>query len=234
MDEMKQRSEIDTALRELAKRRDGLLRTAPSLSPERRAMLSGFLALKFPMESALREAATRRDRSLHPYPPGIPGSVESAFHRQLLTAEAALDGTLGPRVSDWRISGGAWLRIFRSQLGAVLTSCVVITAAIFSIGKWGTQPRHNAAENLSQGAGVNLESTVIWDRPSPSRTELFGRRVTIGPFNLNTSEPASLEASFVSNRRIQFADSVETPLGLRLDLPVRATLMEDGGLARTP
>ncbi len=82
-------------------------------------------------------------------------------------------------------------------------------------------------------AGVSLESAVTLDRPSIIRAELFGRRITIGPFNLNTSEPASLEASFVSNRRIHFADGIETPLGLRLDLPVRATLMEDG-LARTP
>jgi hypothetical protein len=62
---------------------------------------------------------------------------------------------------------------------------------------------------------------------------LFSRRITIAPFNLNTSEPASLEASFVSNRRIDFADGFETPLGLRLDLPVRAILMEDG-FARMP
>jgi hypothetical protein len=159
--------------------------------------------------------------------------VELALSQQLQAAEAARDGGREWRGSHWRISGWAWLRIFRSPLGAVLTACVVSTAAILCVSGWGTAPRHNAAENVPEAAGVNSESVLTWDRPSTSRAELFGRRITIGPFNLNTSEPASLEASFVSNRRIQFADGVETPLGLRLDLPVRATLMDDG-FARTP
>ena len=232
MDEMKQDSEIDNALREVAKLRDGLLRTAPALSSENRAVLMGFLAVELPVGAALREAATRRDWSLDSSPPKIPVSVESALHQQLEAADAARNRALGRRVSDWRISGSAWLRIFRPPLGTVLTSCVVITAAILSIGKWGTQPRPNA-ENLPQAAGLSLDSAVTLDSPSSSRAELFSRRIAIGPFNLNTSEPASLEAFFVSNRRIQFADGIETPLGLRLDLPVRATLMEDG-LARTP
>ncbi|HYJ03730.1 MAG TPA: hypothetical protein VEX43_01250 [Chthoniobacterales bacterium] len=88
-------------------------------------------------------------------------------------------------------------------------------------------------KNLPQAAGVSLESGVTLDSPSSSRAELFSRRIAIGPFNLNTSEPASLQASFVAHSRIQFADGIETPLGLRLDLPLRATLMEDG-FARTP
>jgi len=233
MDEMKQDSEIDNALREVAKLRDGLLRTAPALSSENRAVLMGFLAVELPVEAALREAATRRDRSLDSSPPKIPVSVESALHQQLQAADAVRNRALGRRVSEWRISGSAWLRIFRSPLGTVLTSCVVITAAILSIGKWGTQPPPNAAENRPQAAGVSLESGVTLDSPSSSRAELFSRRIAVGPFNLNTSEPASLEAFFVSSRRIQFADGIETPLGLRLDLPVKATLMEDG-LARTP
>jgi hypothetical protein len=233
MGEMKQGSEIDNALSEVAKLRDGLLRTAPALSPERRAVLTGFLAAEFPLEVALREAATKRDQLLNPHPPKIPVFVQSALHQQLQADEAARDGALGRRALDWRISGSVWLRIFRSPLGAGLTACAVITAAIICFGRWGTPPRRNAAENLPQAAGVSLESTVTLDRPSTSRAELFSRRITIGPFNLNTSEPASLETSFVSNRRIHFADGIETPLGLRLDLPVRATLMEDG-FARTP
>src|SRR5687768_17440148 len=92
MDEMKQRNEIDNALRELAKLRDGQLRAAPALSPERRAVLTGFLASKFPIESALSEVATRRDRSLNSDPPKISMSVESALYRQLLAAEAERDG----------------------------------------------------------------------------------------------------------------------------------------------
>jgi hypothetical protein len=109
----------------------------------------------------------------------------------------------------------------------------VITAAIFYFGGWGAPPRRKGAENFPQAAGASIESALTLDRPSTSGAELFSRRITIAPFNLNTSEPASLEAFFVSNRRIQFADGVETPLGLRLDLPVKATLMEDG-FTRTP
>lgn len=220
MDEMKQRNEIDNALREVAKLRDGLLRTAPALPPERRALLTEFLAVKFPVEVALRETATKRDQFLNPHSPQIPVSVESALHQRLLAAEAR-----AWRSSHWRISDSIWRRIFRSPLGAVLTACALITAAIVCFGGWGRAPSRYAAENLPQAAGVSLESMVT--------LELFSRRISIGPFNLNTSEPASLEASFVSNRRIHFADGIETPLGLRLDLPWRATLMDDG-LARTP
>jgi len=230
---MKQDSEIDNALREVAKLRDGLLRTAPALSSENRAVLMAFLAVELPVEAVLREAATRRDRSLDSSPPKIPVSVQSALHRQLQAADATRNRALGRRVSHWRISGSAWLRIFRSPLGVGLTACALIAAALVCFGRWGAPPRRNVEKNLPQAAGVSLESGVTLDSPSSSRAELFSRRIAIGPFNLNTSEPASLQASFVAHSRIQFADGIETPLGLRLDLPLRATLMEDG-FARTP
>ena len=230
---MKRVSEMDDALRELAKLRDGLLRTVPALSPGRRAVLTRFLAAEFPLEAAVRKAARKRDQLLNPHSPKIPVLVESALHLQLQAVEAAREEGCEWRASHWRIRGWAWLRIFRSPLGAVLTACAVITAAILCFGGWRAQPRSKVAGKPPSPAGMSLESAVTLDRSSSNRAELFGRRITIGPFNLNTSEPASLEASFVANRRIQFADSVETPLGLRLDLPVRATLMEDG-LARTP
>ena len=233
MDEMKQRNEIDNALREVAKLRDGLLRTAPALSPERRTLLTRFLAAEFPVESVLREAATKRDQLLNPLSSKMPVSVESALHRQLLAAEAARARGRAWRASDWRVSGWGWLRFLRSPLGAVLTANAVIIAAILCFAGWGAPSRPNGAENLPQAAGLSLGPVLSLDRPSASRAELLSRRITIASFSLQTSEPASLEASFVSSRRIQFADGVETPLGLRLDLPLRATLMEDG-LARTP
>jgi hypothetical protein len=234
MDELKQRDGIDNALRELAKLRDRRLRAAPSLSPERRAALAGFLAAEFPVEAVLREVATKRDQLLNPHPPIIPVVVESVLSQQLQAVEAARNGGREWRASHWRIGGWAWRRIFRSPLGVGLTACAVIITALACFDRWGTLPRRSATtENVLVTAGVNLESAVTLDRPPSSRAELFSRRITLGPFNLNTSEPASLEASFVSNRRIQFADGIETPLGLRLDLPVRATLMEDG-FARTP
>lgn len=233
MDEMKQRNEIDKALREVAKLRDARLRTAPVLSSERRAALALDLAVKFPLEVALREAATRRDRSLSSDPPRIPGPVELALRRQLLAADAAGEGARERPAADWRISHSIWSRIFRSPLGAGLAACAIITAALVCVGRWGTPPRHRAAETLSQAAAVGLESAFTSHLALSSRTELFSRRIAVGPFNLNTSEPASLEAFFVSNRRLQFADWIETPLGLRLDLPLRATLIDEG-LTSTP
>jgi hypothetical protein len=233
MDEMKQRNEIDNALRELARLRDRQLGAAPSLSPRRRAVLTGFLAVKFPVETALREVATRRDQSLDADSPKIPVLVESALHRQLLAAESARGGAGEWRASGWDFTASMWHRIFRSPLGTGLAACAVITAAIVWFGRWDPQPRRSAAQSLPQAAEVSLQSAVTLGVPSFSRAELFSRRIALGPFNLNTSEPASLDAAFVSNRRIQFADGIETPLGLRLDLPVRATLLEDG-LTRTP
>jgi hypothetical protein len=80
---------------------------------------------------------------------------------------------------------------------------------------------------------MNIDSGAILDRWPIGRGDLFTRRVSIRPFNLNTDEPASLQASFLANSGVRLADGIEAPLGLRLDLPVRAILMEDG-LARTP
>jgi hypothetical protein len=65
------------------------------------------------------------------------------------------------------------------------------------------------------------------------RAELFTRKASIRPFNLNTNEPASLQASFLANSGVHFADGNVASLGLRLDLPVRAILTDDC-LARTP
>ena len=229
MDEMKQASEIDNALREVAKQRDKLLGKLPALSSVRRAVLTDFLVEEFPVEAALREAVTKRDQLLNPSRE-IPASIESALHRQLPGPEPVRDEARRWRAADWRVSASMWLRIFRSRPGAVLMVCTVITVATLGFGRWGTPSRHNVEYFLHnpRSAGVALESEVVLDR-----AELFARNAVIGPFNLNTSEPASLQASFVAKSGVYFADGAETPLGLRLDLPLRAILSEDG-LTRTP
>ena len=228
MDEMKQASEIDNALREVAKQRDKLLGKLPALSSARRAVLTDFLVEEFPVEAALRKAVTKRDQLLNSSPE-IPASIESALHRQLPGHEPVRDEA-GRWRADWRVSASMWLRIFRSRPGAVLMVCTVITAATLCFGRWGAPSRHNAENFLRnpRSAGVALESEVVLDR-----AELFARKAVIGPFNLNTSEPASLQASFVAKSAVYFADGAETPLGLRLDLPLRAILSEEG-LTRTP
>jgi hypothetical protein len=225
MDEMKQSSEIDEVLREIAKQRDKMLSKLPALSPERRGILTDFLAAEFPVETALHGAATKRDQLLTPQSPEIPVSVESALGRLLGVAEPARAGDSAP----------IWLRLFRSPLGAALTICALIAAAILCLDGWVT-PSPRQAENSPHAprpSEMNRELGMISDRSPIGRTELFARKTSIVPFNLNTKEPASLQASFLANNSLYFADGNEAPLGLRLDLSVRATLMEDG-LARTP
>lgn len=231
MDEMKQ-AEIDHALREVARQRDKMLGIVPTLSSARRAVLTDCLVGEFPVEAGLREAASRRDQLLGSCPTAIPSSVESVLHGQLLAAEPAGGGTRRGGVFDWTVGVSIWWKIFRSPLGAVLTACAVIAMAFLCLAKWGS-PTRRVAENMPEAARKNLEPGEILDRPWIGRTDLFSRRIAIGPFNLNTTEPASLQTSFVAHIRIQFADGIETPLGLRLDLPVSATLLEDG-FARMP
>lgn len=233
MDEIKQASEIACALRELAKQRDQLLIGMPTLSPARQAVMSDFLVQEFPVETALREAVTKRDELLNLHPPKIPASVESIL--QLVAGAPARDEALRSRAPDWRVMAPVWLRLFRSPLGRLLTACAIITVAILSFGRWGTPSRHHT-ENLPrnpQTDRMNTESGVIWDQSPMGRAELFTRKVAIGPFNLSTSERASLQASFLANSGTYFADGIDAPVTIRLDLPVRAILMEDA-LARTP
>ena len=221
MDEMKQAGEIDDALRGVAKERDRRLSKPPTLSPARHAVLADFLVRQFPVEAALRETAVNRDELLSPPVPEIPAFIESTLHRQLGAAEAARDGICG-----WRIGTAGWLRFFRSPLGAVLAVCATITAAILCLGRWGIPSRHDAA-NFPHAPRADIESAVILE------AAVFTRKVATGPFDLNTNEPASLQAAFFANSGVYFANASEAPLGLRLDLPVRAILTDDG-LARTP
>lgn len=226
---IEQASEVDDALAKVARQRDQLLSKALALSTAREAVLNEFLAGEFPVEAALRQAAARRDQLLNLHPSRIPASTESTL-RQLVDAEATHRGA-----SEWRVSTPVWLRLFRSPLGTGLTVCAMITAAILFVGRWDTPARRNGG-NLAhppRTVRVNLEPGVVSDGSSLERAELFTRKAAIGPFNLSTSEPASLQASFLANSSLHFADGIEAPLGLRLDLPVRAILADDG-LARTP
>jgi hypothetical protein len=100
----------------------------------------------------------------------------------------------------------------------------MIIAAILCFGGWRTSSLRQA----------ELPSTPRLDEVDiDSGTKLFLRKISIRPFNLDTNEPASLQASFVANSAMHLADGIEAPLGLRLDLPVRAILMEPS-LAKTP
>jgi hypothetical protein len=222
MDKTKPGSELDVALLDLAKRRDQRLRKSPALSAARHSILTECLVETFPVEATLRRVATNRDQLLVQHPPQIPLSTRSALHR-LAAVGQIRDGAVGP----------VWLKVFRSPLR--LAVCALITAAILCLGGWAMQSRRNA-ETLaltSRPAGVNIERGAVLDRLPIGRADLFARRAVIRPFNLNAKEPASLQASLLANSSVHFADGIQTPFGLRLDLPVRAFLTEDS-LSRIP
>jgi hypothetical protein len=223
MDKTKRNGEFEVALLDIARRRDQRLHKSPALSAVRYSILTNCLVETFPVEAALHRVATKRDQLLDRHPPQIPLSAESALHRQLAAVGRIRDGAVG----------AVCLRVFRSPLG--LAVCVMITAAILCMGEWGMQSRRNGAPlaPISRPAGGNVESGAALDRLPIGRADLFARRVSIGPFNLNTKEPASLQASLLANSSVHFADGIETPFGLRLDLPVRAFLTEDS-LSRIP
>ena len=214
MDEMKGAYEIETAMREVVQHRDNALSKALVLSSARRTTLSNFLARQFPVETRLCELALTRDNALDQSAPKIPAPVESVLRRQVAAGEPTRD--VG--------SAAVWLGRLRSPLAVVLTACALITAALVALGRWEASRR--TVSNVP--AVPPLDSISV-----ESGMEPFTRMAAIGPFNLSTNEPASLQASFLPRRRIRFVDGNDTSLGLRLDLPVRAALMEDG-LARTP
>ena len=228
---MNQDSDIDAALRELARQRDKRLGERPILSPECEAVLNNSLVRRFPVEAALRGATSKRDRLLH-LPGEIPAFAESALHRCLAAAGPAPDGIHGRGIPAPAPGGLGWLRLFRWRRSAVLMACAIFAVAILCFGKWAT-PSGRKAENFPHAPRldrVNGESAVTIDRFPFGRAELFTRTASILLFDLNTNEPASLQASFLANTTVSFADG---PLGLRLDLPVRTRFVEDS-FAKTP
>jgi hypothetical protein len=214
MDEMTGFHEVDAAMREVVERRDKALRTVPRLSLTRRRALTACLARLFPVETTLRELVARRDQALDQSPVRISAAAESILQGQLAAAEP----TAGASRTAF------WLNLLRSPLAAALTFCFLVAVGILGLGRWETS-RANA-RSVSPGP---LGETIRLE----SGMEPFVRTIAIGPFNLSTNEPASLQASFFADRRIRFSDGKDTALGLRLDLPATAASMEDG-FAGTP
>jgi hypothetical protein len=221
MDKMNPSHELDAAMREVATLRDTALGKVPALSSARRAALAASLVRQFPIEAALLEVAANRDKAVHPSPARIPAAVESILNRQL--AEAEKTSADGP--------GPFWLNRLRVSLAAGLALCVLLTAALPRFDVW--EPSQRKARNfppVPRMDQIRNESRIALDGFASSWVEPFTRKLALGSFNLNTNEPASIQLSFLANR-IRFAD--DTPLGLRLDLPVRVALTEDG-FARAP
>lgn len=217
---MKQDREIDTALREVAKQRDKLLREMPRLCPGREADLRNFLAGEFPVEAALCKRATNRDQLLNP-PLAIPSSVELTLRRQLATA-----------ASDRAADGLRWWRFFRSPQSVVASACVLVAAAVLSFGKWRNAPLP-VTEQLPRTAqtGEEVDNGIALLNRSFERAELLTRTISVPPFNLRASGPASLQA-FLAINKTNFGGGRPLPIDVRLDRPMRVSLMEDE--AETP
>lgn len=233
MDEMNQNREIEILLRDVAVQRDKRLGRQPALSMARETTLNDFLAREFPVETALVQVGTERDRLLDLHA-GIPAAAEKALSCHLAAGEPAPRRIYGEPLLAGAHTGW-WLRIFRFPRSAALTTCILIAVAILRFGLWENPSAHHP-ENFSRTSPVdvtNLESAMTLDRLSFGRAELFTRVASIRPFNLNTNEPASLQASFLPNNPISLVDGKDGPLGLRLDLTLRTSLTEDN-LARTP
>lgn len=219
MDEIKNNCEIENALRALAQQRDRRLRAAPMLTPAREELLTECLREEFPLESAFGEAALQRDRLLN-QSSELPAPVELALQERIAAHSTS------PKSSPPILQ-----RLIRSRFAAAITVCVMITAAVFLYSDRKTLPHRNA-QNL-KGDEVSFDSRVAEDRWFIGQAELFGRRASIRRFDLNKTEPASLQVSFFTNSEMYFAEGNDVRLGLRLDLPVRAVLVEQD-LARTP
>jgi hypothetical protein len=174
---------------------------------------------------------TKRDGLLDLHA-GIPASAEKAMYRQLATG-----GSAGHRIHGRPASAetGWWLRLFRPPRSVALATCILIAVVILCFVNWENPSRHNAGDvpRPPQVDAVNVESGMTFDRFSFGRAELFARTASIRPFNLNTNEPASLQALFLAGRTMSLVDGNDGPRGLSLDLPIRASLTDDG-LARTP
>jgi hypothetical protein len=223
MDEINPSHEIDAAMREVAALRDQALSKVPALSSARRATLTASLVRQFPIEAALIEVAAKRDRAIRLSSAKIPASVASILNRQLADAEKA--SATGPVTF--------WLSRLRLPLAAVLMLCAILTAALPRFSGWETASRRNARNFAGPPLDqMRSESRIAFDGSAGSWVAPFTRKLALSSLNLNTNEPASLQLSFLANS-IRFADGNDTPLGLRLDLPVRVALAEDG-LARTP
>jgi hypothetical protein len=233
MDEINQNREIEILLRDVALQRDKRLGKQTTLSLARQTTLNDFLAREFPLETALIQTATKRDRLLDLHA-GIPASAEKAMSRYLASGEPAPH-----RIHGEPLSAGAhnsrWLRFFRFPRSAALMTCILIAVAILRFGMRGNPAGHypESFPLTLQVDGANFESAIKLDRLSFGRAELFTRTASIRPFNLNANEPASLQASFLTSSPISLVDGKDGPLGLRFPLSMRTSLTEDN-LARTP
>lgn len=226
MDEVTQERELDRTLRALASARDQLLTNGLSLTPRREAALRNALRRTFPVEAALHEAAAERDSALDSPSPALPLIVESRLRRTLARTAAKVEATHESPASPWQIYAARWLQGFRKSSRIALTACAIVAAAIVCVNRWGAPSQHIA--EVSGGCALqatNTELALSLNRVALSRSQFISDEARIDRFDLSASleDSAFLQTASYSNSGVASGDAV----GIRLDLPVRALLMED-------
>ena len=211
------------ALREIAEERDNQLRNAGAISADRLEQLQSVLAHEFPVETALVQAARKRDESLTVAKPALPPGVHAALSERVRFAAA----TTTP--FDVLRPFFGWLESLTLrpafQTAALVAGAIIITVAAL----------HFLPSSMPADASVNRSRlTSLEDRDSAlfSRDWLFepaGDRLTLRG---NRLELASLEPSFLTlNRELPTLEQPDRVLFL--DLPIRQIRLDVETL-RTP
>lgn len=205
MDELKQTDEWSRALRRISRQRDRLLESEPAISPARRAALGVVLAREFPGKAALQETTARRDQLLVDFPREVPCSLARDLRRRL--------------TSDRRSEGRGWPWPNLLTRPLLAAACLIVGLGVVLFGKWEILPSHRRHELLAQRP---IERT---SQPPASRNHLSLR--------MSAPELTALRATFLAANRASLNEDPAAPTRLRLDLPVRA-LLGDDGIASTP
>jgi dsDNA-binding SOS-regulon protein len=204
----RQRNGLAGAMRDIAERRDNLLRNADVISDQRREQLSAFLAAEHPVETALLAAARRRDESCTMAGRALPAAVHAALVEEARSARAAV-----------------WPRSFSAGYAIAAAAAVIIAATALHLFRPDTRAiespsasRSMSLQNLGPAAFTNVS---IFQRPGEHLTS-----------RVNRLELASLEPSLLTINRalpeFERADRV-----LPLDLPIRQIRL-DVEAVRTP
>lgn len=204
MDELEQRDQWSRALRQIAGQRDRLLVSTLTLSPARRATLGAVLAREFPVEAAFRKTAAQRDRALGQPPREIPRAVATDLRGRLATA-------LAREGRPW----SSWANLLTRS--GLVAACLIAGLGIASLGKWGPVPVDPRHESIG---GQPIERVGL---AASNQLSL----------QMSAAELASWRATFLAANSTSLDEDAAAPTRLRLDLPVRALLEEDG-IASTP
>jgi hypothetical protein len=208
------------ALREIAEVRDSRLRKAEAIPVERLERFHSFLAGEFPVEMALRAAATHRDDSLIGDEVALPFAVHAALRERVISLPAGETPWAMLRHSLARLQTFPLHRI--SQAAALLAATIITTGTLYY--SQATKPvPHVVNQSLSHSAVDPI--LLSFDRA-------FARSADRLTLRMNRSELASLDPSVFSiNGALPVLEQQDHVLPL--DLPIRQIRL-DVDIVRMP